>query len=127
MIVKPNLKKDKFISRTEVKILVEGMPAFSFKDEEIYNDSCLHYNGDLYRTNDGEEYYIFRELDYCTLYIMNCNKEIYNVLSKQIKLTDDIAIFDSIKEENGEERYVNIPVSYRHIEGFRGNNFVFMK
>lgn len=50
------------------------MPSFNFNDGKLYNDSCLRYNADLYRTDKGEEYYIFRALEYCTLFIMNCNK-----------------------------------------------------
>ncbi|GEM_PF-3606348 len=124
MISEPTLKKDKFILRKEVSVLVEGMPSFNFNDGKLYNDSCLRYNADLYRTDEGEQYYIFRALEYCTLFIMNCNKEVYRAISQQIELNDDIEIFDATTRE-GKEEYVSIPVSYRHEEGFGGGAFIF--
>ncbi|WP_054199464.1 hypothetical protein [Clostridium baratii] len=124
MVREPNLKEDKFISRKEVGILIEGMPSFYFRDGKMYNDSVVRYNTELYVNDKGEEYYIFRELDYCTLPIMNCNKEIYKEISKIIKLNNDISIFIPMNNEEDTENFIIIPFEYRHTEGIGCNRIV---
>jgi hypothetical protein len=62
---------------------------------------------------------LFRKFDYCTLFIMNCNKKIYKKLSKQINLKDSIAIFET-DMQNGKEEYYMIPFEYRNIDGCGG-------
>lgn len=114
-----NPKVDKFISKKEVKILVKGAPALSFKNNKMYNDSYLHYNAELYKTLEGYKYYLFKCFDDCTLYIMNCNKNIYEELEKIIELNDDIMIYESDDEDN-----CLIPPSYRKIDGVGGINTV---
>lgn len=121
MVIEPNIKKDKLILKKEVSILVEGLPSFSFKNGKLYNDSFLHYDAELYETEKKEKYYIFKSFDDCTLYIMNCNEEIYKVLSKQIEIDDSIDIFDVSSDfKNKKETYHFIPTSYRKEEGFGG-------
>ncbi|NOW07246.1 hypothetical protein [Clostridium beijerinckii] len=127
MVRTPNVKKDKFIVEKEVSVFVEGMPSFSFKDGKLYNDSFLHYNTKLYETSKNEKYYVFKAFDDCTLYIMNCNKEIYKALTEsgQIELDSSISIFDESRDiDDNEVRYYIIPASYREVEGFGGMGVV---
>lgn len=126
MVREPNLKRDMFVSKTDVGILIEGMPSFSFKDGKMYNDSVVRYNAELYKNDKGEEYYIFREQDFCTLLIMNCNKEIYKEIYKIIKLNDNIPIFIPSGNEDDAENFIIIPFSYRNTEGFGGSTFIQM-
>lgn len=115
---KINPKVDKFISRTEIKILVKGAPSLSFKNNKMYNDSYLHYNAELYKTFEGNKYYLFKCFDDCTLYIMNCNKNIYDELEKIIELNDDIMIYES-----DDDNFL-IPPSYRKVDGIGGMSTV---
>lgn len=114
-----NSKVDKLISRTEVKILVEGLPSLSFKDGKIYNDSYLHYNADFYKTKEGDKYYLFKCINDSTLFIMNCNKAIYDELEKIIELNDNIMIYESDDKSN-----TLIPLAYRKTDGIGGMNSI---
>lgn len=126
-MIRPDFKKDKFISRTEIGILIDGMPSMNFKEGKVYNHTLFHYNADLYQNNKGEKYYLFRSFDDCTLYIMNCNKEIYEELYKQIELDDSIPIFGVETKGEKEEDYYSIPIEYRKEDGFGGNATIIFK
>jgi hypothetical protein len=54
---------------------------------------------------------------------MNCNKDIYDMLSTQIELNDDITIFDYSPGSSLE--FVAIPEDYRYNDGPSGMTVIF--
>lgn len=114
--VEPNIKADKYIAEYECSILIEDYPTMNFNTGKLDNSSHLHYTAKLYKRLDGSKYYIFEPYTDCTLRIMNCNGDIYDIIAKEILLNDSIEIWQPF--DNG--TYQLIPNSYRHIPGIGG-------
>lgn len=115
---KPNVEKDKLILQKRINLKFDGMPAMNFKTAKVEIFSRLHYDVKLYQREDNSQYYVFQQRDNCTLFIMNCNKDVYDKLERLIPLNDDIDIFEySESERETALEYVRIPLQYRHQKG----------
>lgn len=111
----PNLSKDQLLMTKEINIQLDGKPALNFKTGNLDSFSKLHYQVKMYKKAEGKKYYIFEAKDDCTMFIMNCNKDIYDILKDYIEINDNIDIFEPFNDH-----YVIIPTSYRHIDGYGG-------
>lgn len=120
-----NTKVDKFISKTEIKILMKGDVPKDPQDYILYYEGYLHYNAELYKTAEGEKYYLFKSFDDCNLYINNCNKNIYDTLEKIIELNDDIMIFETDADCDDDDNLLVSP-SYRKINNGEGLKIVIL-
>jgi hypothetical protein len=112
----PNPTVDKLISSKELKCTF-NTPALNFSTLHLDDYSFLHYTARLYENSNNYSYYIFELHDDCTMFIMNCNKGVYDEIQKYIKINDDIDIWEFSKEDN---QYTHIPTSYRKEEGIGG-------
>lgn|GEM_PF-2411479 len=88
-----NMKKDQILNKCRVAI-------------NVSNSDSVH-EVTRYKTNRGNEYYIFKWEKGTT--IMNYCKDDYKELSKYIKLDDRITIFMDYKEDLD-----RIPLEYRY-------------
>ena len=120
MFKEPNLKVDKTLLLEEINVKFDNIPGLNFNTSYVYPYSIFHYNICFYEREDGSNYYIFTEFEDCTMFIMNCNEDVYDILSSRIKLNDNIEIWQTIENNN----YQIIPNQYRHFEGYGGSDVI---
>lgn len=115
MMQRPNLSLDKLLSSTTINLKFNHIPALNINLEFVDPYSIFHYCIDLYERLDGSKYYIFNKLENCTMYIMNCNKEIYNILKEYVTMDDNIEIWQFLNNT-----YEFVPTLYRHFRWYQG-------
>ncbi|MGD6794707.1 hypothetical protein [Metabacillus indicus] len=127
-MLKPDIKNDKLVFQKEIDFQIEDLPSMNFKAGKIEMFSVFHYDVILYEKTDGSMYYLFKAYEDCTLFIMNCNKDIYDILEKFIKITDDVSIFDyDPSNKRSSLEYVIIPEEYRESTNSTGMGALFFK
>ena len=114
MLKEPNLKVDKKLQLEEINVKFDNIPGLNFKTGYVDPCSIFHYNICFYEREDGSNYYIFTEFEDSTMFIMNCNKDVYDILSSKIKLDDNMEIWQTVENNN----YQIIPTQYRHFVGY---------
>jgi hypothetical protein len=122
-MLKPDINNDSLVLQKEINFTIEGAPTMNFRTFQLDPFSIFHYDVQMYEKASGEQYYLFKQFDDCTLFIMNCNKDIYDILSTQLTITDDITIFDYSPGSSLE--FVAIPESYRYNPGSSGMTVIF--
>ncbi|QCR33119.1 hypothetical protein [Lysinibacillus sp. SGAir0095] len=123
-MIKPNPKSDELVLKEEIHFTIDGMPTMNFSTGQLDSFSTFHYDVKLYKNAKGKKYYLFNCYKDCTLFIMNCNQEIYELLEKIIPINDDIEIFEHSPGKKGLE-FVAIPEEYRKTSGFSGSAIIF--
>ncbi len=126
-MIEPNPSIDELVLQKEIDFKVEGAPAMNFKNMRMEPFSIFHYDVQLYKNTKGERYYLFSCYDDCTLYIMNCNKDIYDILKQNfIEISDDTDIFECSNKDRGTSlEFVPVPKSYRYEKGPSGTPVIF--
>lgn len=120
-MIQPDLRVDKLKLQKEVHFTIEGAPAINIRTGQIEPFSRFHYDTKLYEKPNGLRYYLFNPYDDCTLYIMNCNKDVYDFLGGIIPIDDETEIFEHSPEEKGSPtEFVPIPEDYRTNPGTSG-------
>jgi hypothetical protein len=125
-VIRPQLEVDTLILQKEIDFAVEDMPAINFQTGQLEMHSVFHYDVSLYKKQSGEQYYLFKHHKDCTLFIMNCNKDIYDILEQNFITIKDITIFEHSESSKGESlEFVEIPGSYRDNGGYSGMPVIF--
>lgn len=116
MALKPNLNVDKLLESKDINIKFYNIIALNLKTGFLDPYSIFHYTANLYQREDDSKYYLFNRCENCTMYIINCNKEIYDELKNYITLNDDIEIWETFISNS----YQIIPICYRHTTWYGG-------
>lgn len=125
-MLRPDIDNDVLVFQKEVHFDIEGAPTMNFKTMQLDPFSKFHYDVKMYQKTTGEQYYLFSAFDDCTIYIMNCNKDVYDFLSKLIPISDDITIFDYDEKAKGRPtEFVGIPEEYRYKDAPSGMAIIF--
>jgi hypothetical protein len=115
-MLKPNLIVDKPLTTTILKLKLKDIPSLNTNSGVIDAESIFHYKIKLYERVNGSKYYVFYELTDCSLPIINCNKEIYDILQNYIPIDDAVEVWQPTNNS-----YELIPTTYRHTKWYEGN------
>lgn len=125
-MINPDINTDELVLQKEIDFKLEDQPAMNFKTGQVEMFSIFHYDVKLFKKKDGQHYYLFKVHDDCTLYIMNCNKLVYDLLEKHFIPIKDVPIFEYSPNEKGKAtEFVPIPDEYRNQPGAAQTSVIF--
>ena len=76
----PDLKADRLILDRKINFKVINMRTLNYETGKIDDYSIFNYWVKLYEKKNKNKYYVFNCNPDCTLFIMNCNKVVYDLI-----------------------------------------------